>query len=310
MDQVVSALNGPNPRLQHNERERSVIPDFVSLHEHLRLIAISLTQIIPHPDDIRVEDWSKYKGQEYWQEAHNPLFMAASIAGIDTHFSILDDAASWCRPAYEYDQAKDDFVAQYVKEATRFMWTWIALEQLTKNSTRTRNYSQVYAYDDMKNPNFLMPRATGRLVELLKKVCGPSTVDKAYCEVNKPKAIPLIHYQFCRSIRNSLMHDSITDVEPIDGKNTDFVEGNNDFRVVRMRVACRLVVFTIQEILVRYLCKSPAKTEDEDDEGIGSPVDNILPGVELWRALKFIHLTDPRAGAIQLTFPGFGQAGC
>ena len=57
MDQIVSGLNGPNPRLQHNERERSVIPDFVSLHEHLRLLIITifLTQLIPHPDDIRVD---------------------------------------------------------------------------------------------------------------------------------------------------------------------------------------------------------------------------------------------------------------
>ena len=259
-----------------------------------------LIHYVPHPEDINQEQWGHNPGQEYWAEVQNSLFMAASINQIVPHTQILDDAGSWCLPAYEYDVEKEKLVVEYVKEATRFMWTWNSFERivdkLIQGSSKRPYTAKAINYMINSDCDISEKEKLMELVSLLKKACNnnPNIEHKAVSIACKSNSSHLLHIHLCRELRNSMFHEPVSDIEPLDWDRGPSYKAENDDRVMQLRVASRLTLLTIQDILVAYLRHSPMETdrdEDEDEQDFTSQ--GILSGVKAWQALKYIHLKDP-----------------
>lgn len=270
-----------------NERERDIIPEFISIQQHFARLTRFLIGCTPHPEDIHLQEWDNYAGQNYWLGASNPLFIAASISSIDTNIAISDDAASWCRPAYEYDLAKSQLTSQYVQEASLFMWSWISFEQVIdklcidyKDQHRTGKAIRYLS----ETPRFCISGPVSSLFNLLKEISPEEIIQSAMSTAKESDSLEFLHVHLCREVRNSMFHSAVEDVEPEDYDDIDSYDAKNDDRVVRLRVASRLTLLTIQSMLGVYLHQSPAKTDAEDED--------MFAGVELWRVIQCIHLTD------------------
>ena len=270
-----------------NEREWDITPEFVSLQQHFVRLTRFLIRCTPHPEDIHLQEWDHYAGQNYWLGASNPLFIAASINSIDTNIAILDDAASWCRPAYEYDLAKGQLTSQYVQEASRFMWSWISFEQVIDKLCI--DYEEKYRTGKAikylsEAPKFRISGPVNSLFNLLKENSPEEIIQSAISTAKKSDSLEFLHVHLCREVRNAMFHSAVEDVEPEGYDDIDSYDAKNDDRVVRLRVASRLTLLTIQSILGVYLHQSPAKIDAEDED--------MFAGVELWRVVKCTHLTD------------------
>ena len=290
-----------DPKNQHDERERDQVPEFVSLHHHFALLVRFLIEFVPCPEDIGKKEWDRNAGQGYWVGAQNTLHLAASMNRVDMHFGIVDDSFLWCAPAYDYDKSKDRLIAGYVLEVTRFMWAWVSFEHIVdKLNPGDANSRHKRALALMKKDPFGGFHCCGRLNNLLAEVCSPETYQQAFSKANHWSEINRMHYFLCKEIRNSLFHSPTKDIEPTvwgHGERYDIV---NDDRIVRFRIAARLTLLIIQELLISYLRRSPAKTDvDEDVEALVVVRNGILSGCELWRALKYIHFNDPVGAASQ-----------
>ena len=82
-----------------------------------------------------------------------------------------------------------------------------------------------------------------------------------------------------------MTHCSIANIEPDEDHDA------NDERVAQLKIASRLGLLMIQEILVTYLRQSPAITDENEDGEF--TFHEILSGVKLWQAAKVLHLKDP-----------------
>ena len=291
-----------DPERQDNERERSIIPGFVSLQYHLTLLVRFLIEFVPTPEEVEFLEWDRSAGQMYWLEPQNTLFLAASIKQIDTHFGIIDDSSAWCSSAYEYDKAVDELISQYVFEVTRFMWVWMSFEHIVdKLNPGDANSRHRRAMALMQDDRFSLSCDGDRLRDLLGDVCPSETYSEAFTKAKNSNAISRLHYFLCKEIRNSMIHSPPVEIEPGNWDEEDeMYQVENDDRVARFRIATRLVLLIAQEILVLYLRRSPEKTDIDDNAKNNLSRNGILSGVELWRALKFIHLTEPFGAASQL----------
>jgi hypothetical protein len=95
-----------------------------SLNEHCSDLALILNQ-------------TKYKQTYDW------LMIASGIIKVDFTWNRFDKTSQkeWCRPAYEYDLAKENVTNKYINELTVFNYIWSAFESLcdktfTKNQIR------------------------------------------------------------------------------------------------------------------------------------------------------------------------------
>lgn len=291
-----------DPKRQDKERERSIIPGFVSLQHHLTLLVRFLIEYVPTPEDVEFLEWDRRAGQMYWLEPQNTLFLAASIKQIDTHFGIIDDSFAWCSRVYEYDKAVDELISQYVLEATRFMWVWMSFEHIVdKLYPGDENSRHRRAMTLMQDARFSLGCDGDRLRDLLGDVCSLETYSRALSRAKNSNAINRFHYFLCKEIRNSMIHSPPVEIEPGNwDEEEEMYQVENDDRVARFRVATRLVLLIAQEILALYLRRSPEKTNIDDNAKNNLAHNGILSGVELWRALKFIHLTEPFGAASQL----------
>ena len=281
-----------DPRVQHTECEHNVIPKFVSLHQHLVLLTRFVGNYLPHPEDVGQEQWDKYAGQEHWTDVQNTLFLAATINEIVPHSQVLQEDAGWCRLADEYDSAKEELVAYYVREATRFIWSWISFEHVVDklcpglSKHRTDNAAN---YIETSNSRVLDGGTA--LIRILDNICKPSVKEKAYRAATKSNNPKYLHIHYCREMRNFVAHEPVRNIEPLDWGDDAAHRAENDDRVVQLRVASRLALLAIQEILIAYLHQSPAKTDENED---GEEFDSlgIRSEVNLWKALRVIHLRE------------------
>ena len=287
-----SIENRPNSRRQSNESESRIIPNFVSLHRHLTLLTRFFLNYMPHPKDTKNLHWDENLGQEFWSGVSTPLYIAASIEKTDCHIGIVDDTSFiWCRPAYEFDLAKAEVTSRFVEEATRFIWSWISFETVTKKmcpKSGSRHLTDK-AIQYLNSAQHFPLEGTCELVQLLRDICPKQLVEKALSEARKSKTEEYLNIHLFREIRNSMVHTSAHAITPSDAIVEDPDEAVNDDRVVQLRVASRLILLTIQNLVIGYLFQSPLKTMDNED---GEEYDflGIMAGVERWQALKFLHL--------------------
>ena len=290
-NKLSSAEIPPNSRRQCNARECRIIPNYVSLPKHLTLLSRFFLNYMPHPEDSEDVDWDKYRGQKFWNGASTPLYIAASIARTDCYIDIFDNAAFWCRPAYEYDLARSEFTSRFVEEATRLIWSWISFETVTKKLCHELRGNKLTdkAIQYLKSARHSPLEGTGELVNLLREICPEQIVGTALSKARKTETEDYLHIHFFREIRNSLVHSGVHDIAPSDSTIENPDKASNDDRVVQLRVASRLILLTLQNLAIGYLMQSPLKTEDnEDDEGYDYL--GIMSGVEGWQALESLHI--------------------
>lgn len=91
--------------------------DCKPLQEHCSDLALILSQ-------------TKYKQLYDW------LMIASGIKKIDFTWNRFDKTSQkeWCRPAYEYDLAKENVTNSYIYELTIFNYIWSAFEHIAKES--------------------------------------------------------------------------------------------------------------------------------------------------------------------------------
>ena len=289
-----------DPAVQDNEFERSTIPESVSLHYHLTLFSRFLVEYVPTPGEVNDVEWNRIAAQMYWSEPQNTFFLAASIRKVDTHFGIFDDSITWCRPGYEFEKAKDDLISQYMFEATRFMWTWMSLEHVVdKLEPGSESGRHARAVALMQRTRFGGCRETGKLTELLRELTSTEVYSRALFKARSSNVRMLLPFFLCKEIRNAMFHAPIVEIVPTSWGDGDHYNVENDKRVVRIRVAARLVLFIVQEVLIEYLRSSPARTNWDEATEYHVARSGILKDVELWRAIRFIHFTDPYAASRQ-----------
>ncbi len=281
-----------NSSRQFSGCEHRIIPNFISLQEHLTLLTRFFLNYMPHPKDIKDIQWDIYVGQEFWNGVSTPLYIDASINRTECHLGIVDDASLWCRPAYDFDLAKAEITSRFVEEATRFIWSWISFETVTKILCKKSRGKHLMdkAIQYLNSAQHSQLEGTRELVQLLREICPKQLVEKALSEARKTKTENHLNIHLFREIRNSMVHSSVNDIVPSDSIVENPDKAGDDDRVVQLRVASRLILLTIQNLVIDYLLQSPLKTEDnEDDEEYDSF--GIISGVEGWRALKFLHIT-------------------
>ena len=270
---------------QHEELDE--FGELVSLDQHFKLLTRFFCCYTPHPEDIEYLEWDSYRAEDYWNGVSNCFFVAASIDRVETYPGVIDNAGSWCSSAAEYDDRKGDFIAQYVKEATRYMWLWIAFEEISKklcpNNNLEHRTSRVANY--LRNANWVEPGEIKRFCELFVKEGPPSVIKTAMEKAIKSQEHSFLFIHLCREMRNHMTHCSIANIEP------DEDHDENDERVAQLKITSRLGLLMIQEILVTYLRQSPAITEENEDGEF--TFNEILSGVKLWQAAKVLHLKDP-----------------
>lgn len=78
--------------------------------------------------------------QTKFNESYDWLMIASGIKKIDFTWNRFDKTSQkeWCRPAYEYDLAKENVTNSYVNELTIFNYIWSAFECVCK-VTFTKN---------------------------------------------------------------------------------------------------------------------------------------------------------------------------
>lgn len=292
---MVKSRMNPNSTALQNECEWDIIPEFISLQQHFARLTKFLIECTPPPKEVHQQIWNHYAGQDYWLGVSNPLFIAASINSIETNIAILDDAAFWCEPAFEYDLAISQLTSQYVQEASRFMWSWISFEQVIDKlcidyEEKTRTAKAIRYLSEA--PEFRMSGAVKSLFNLLKEISSEDILQGAISAARRSDSLELFHVHLCREVRNSMLHSAVKDVEPEDYDDIDSYDAKNEDRVVGLRVASRLTLLTIQSMLGVYLHQSPAKIDAEDED--------TFAGVELWRVIQCIHLTDQSVEKINL----------
>ena len=261
--------------------------ELVSLDEHFKLLTRFFCCYTPHPEDIEYLEWDSYCAGDYWTGVSNCLFVAASIARVETYPGIIGNAGDWCRPAAEYDERQGDFIARYVKEVTRYMWLWIAFEEISNklcsNNNLTHRTNRVVNY--LRNANWVQPSEIKRLCELFVKKGPPSIIETAREKAIRSRELSFLFIHLCREMRNHMTHCSVDNIEPDEDHDA------NDERVEQLKIISRLGLLMIQEILVTYLRQSPAITEEKEDGEF--TFHEILSGVKLWQAAKVLHLRDP-----------------
>ena len=214
---------------QHEELDE--FGELVSLDQHFKLLTRFFCCYTPHPEDIEYLEWDSYRAEDYWNGVSNCFFVAASIDRVETYPGVIDNAGSWCSSAAEYDERKGNFIAQYVKEATRYMWLWLAFEEINKklcsNNKSIHPTNRVDNY--LHNANWVEPSEIKKFCELFVKEGPPSVIEKAIEKVRKSREHSFLFIHLCREMRNHMTHCSVANIEPDEDHDA------NDERVAQLR---------------------------------------------------------------------------
>lgn len=290
-----------NPTLEEiitdsDEDERG----FIDLSEHFLRISRLL-----YSEAVAEAAWQMKKNRQIAEESWlggvaEPLHIAGSIESIGVTPSALNpETAGWCNAGAEYDDALSEITAAYLRELTRFMWAWIALEKLAsslceKKGTRTERVIQFLK----QSPNVLWEEAKslgkGAFSLLDPRICVHTKFstfplrlfdEKIYNRIGglllKERNADFWHIHICREVRNELFHaHSVTLSPPED------YEIFKDPRVRLPKTLCRITLLIIQSVLYTCFYNSKCLTDDHlDSEG-------VLPNIPLHIAIRRIHIAD------------------
>ena len=239
--------------------------------------------------------------EENWSEGiAGPLHIAGSIESVDVTPSALNpETAGWCDTGAQYDDALSEITAAYLKEVTRFMWAWIALEKLASSLCGNKGSRTERVIQFLKqSPNVLWEEAKslgkGAFSLLDPRICVHTEFGEFFPRLfdqkihNRIGALLLKeqnadfwHIHICREVRNELFHaHSVTLSPPED------YEIFEDPRVRLPKTLCRITLLVIQSVLYTYFYNSKCLTENHLD------LKGVLPNVPLHIAMRRIHIAD------------------
>lgn len=277
-------------------RETQNLTEFVPLPEHSARICRFLYRDASYFDESGIEVDEPHSTDDFWENIAEPLRIAASIKVIDTEIEIIGPGDSaMCSQAWEYESKLADLTSLYTTEITRFMWVWIAFEELSNricNGLVGRGVTG-RAIHYIKTDIFTLNLSGLKRVEKLAlKLCSEEVFQAASKAAKNSKTEDYMFIHLCREARNDFFHSHNVSLEPDDYGEND-LSLNNDHRVTYPSTLSRLTLFSLQLILMVYFKKSDLKTGWFMDS-IGVP-----QNLALRDALQFIHLSD-QSGANQL----------
>jgi hypothetical protein len=242
------------------------------------------------------EERDHHQAEEFWGGIAAPLHIGGSIKAIEvTPAALNPDASMMCSHAWDFDLALSELTALHVKELTRFMWAWIALEKLVDlvcfgPGSRTQKLTAFLTTGDAA-ATFLVTRT---LTHHAFALAGKSIRQSTRSAIKKSGASGLEHIHLCREARNALFHSHSVNLEPDDwGPDTTY-RPEDDHRVVFPRILCRLTLLTIQSALFTHFRDSTYLT------GQLMQMDGVPRGVPLPDAVRGLHLAEVGRGDGQL----------
>jgi len=238
-------------------------------------------------------DRDHHSAEEYWGGVAEPLHIAGSIESISITPAALDPGSGMmCSTAWEYDVAVSDLTAIYLKELTRFMWCWIALEKIADlicgtQGSRSRRIINFLDQQYKVSLDWEEVRDISAEAQSLTPTDLRRRLDSALKKDPNPTYFPI---HLCREARNDIFHAHSTDLFP-----DDETPPHDDGRVRFPRLLCRLTLLIIQQVFTVYYKDSEYKT------GQLMPSQGIPSGIFLRQAARNLHFTEVDIRARQMS---------
>ena len=223
-----------------------------------------------------------HAAEEFWEGVAKPLHIAGGIESIIVTPSALDPLSGpMCSTAWKYHVTLSEFMAAYLREITRFMWAWIALEKLADTlcvpgGGRTERVIRFLKQSDSsawKEAKLFGMEACYLLDQEVR-----SRIEKFLAKNHDDIKFAYIH--ICREARNELFHAHNVELYP----SEDFGVAD-DPRIKLPQLLCRITLIVIQSILHAYFRRSTYPT------GELMTSYGVLQGVPLPKAVRHIHFT-------------------
>ena len=259
--------------------------EFVDLSEHFLRISRFLYLDATIDAEERLEGRDHQAAEEFWQGIAEPLHIAGSIESINVTPAALDPGSGMmCSTAWEHDLALSELTAAYLREITRFMWSWIALEKLSDCLCGNKGGRTERIISFLKNsPGSVWGEAKslGETALCLLDTVDPMVRRRIGTVLAKERDINFSHIHICREARNELFHAHRVELYP-----SEDVGIPDDPRIKLPQTLCRITLIIIQSVLHAYVYRSTYPTgELMTSEGVPQ-------GVALPVAVRNIHFVE------------------
>lgn len=256
--------------------------EFVDISEHFLRISRFLYLDATIEAEQQLGERDHYAAGEFWQGIAEPLHIAGSIENINvTPAALNPDSGMMCSTAWEHDLALSELTAAYLREITRFMWAWIALEKLADCLCSGKGGRTKRIIDFLKpSPESIWNEAK-TLGVIALNLLDPTVRRQIEAILAKQRDIDFAHIHICREARNELFHAHSVDLFP----SEDF-DVSDDPRIKLPQILCRITLVVIQSVLHAYFYRSTYRT------GELMTSDGVLQGAPLPIALRNIHCAE------------------
>ena len=232
-------------------------------------------------------------GDRDWDAVAAPLQFAASMFGIRTDTTFVDDtdSGSYCSSAADFDEAQSQLMSVYVEEVTKFVWVWMALEMAIDTLCVSSRWDRIgAAVKFIRDKGARIPFVGLSEAEQETYVKAPTVTRDALSRHTKAlgQEVPreLFFLYLCREGRNYLVHGNAGMLVPDDWdpNSTDWCKG--DDRVVWARSLRRLGLFGLQSLLYAAFHDSTHRTST------AMTSEGVPEGVLVHEALRVLHLNE------------------
>ena len=211
-----------------------------------------------------------------------PLRIGGSVEKVIISSNIIDPlSGAMCSSAADYDNAVAAATESYVSAVTRFMWSWIAFENLSKfcchGSHRMSSANKVIEYiKNGKGTNIVGVESVYHKAIELSSEQIKKNLSKL---VKRSGSEKFLYIHLCRETRNEFVHAHqhvVRHPEEEDGNDAN----------IYYDCLTRLVLFAIQAALAVYF-------HDNDDlTGSIMESEGIPANLKLSTAIKKLHLVE------------------
>lgn len=259
--------------------------ELVDLSEHFLRISRFLYLDATIDAEERLEGRDHLAAEEFWQGIAEPLHIAGSIESVNVTPAALDPSSGMmCSSAWEHDLAVSELTAAYLREITRFMWSWIALEKISDRLCGNKGGRTERIISFLNNsPDSIWgeARSLGETALCLLDTVDPTVRRRIDSVLAKEDDDSFSHIHICREARNELFHAHRVELYP-----SDEVELFDDPRVKLPQTLCRITLIIIQSVLHAHFYHSTYPT------GELMASDGVPQGVALPVAVRNIHFDE------------------
>ncbi|WP_419589523.1 hypothetical protein [Thiolapillus sp.] len=266
-----------------------VATEIVPLSEHFARLCRFLYCDSTIIEKSGVESNEPYDTQEFWEIIAEPLRIGGSIESTQVTTEFIEPGGSlMCSQAWDYECALSDITSLYTLEMTRFMWAWIAFENLSRRCCSDYEgkgpSGKVIEYLKTKSNNSEL-KGLAIIYAEAKSLVSDKILQTVTRAANCTDSSKYHYIHLCREIRNELFHSHKTCIEPYFDEN-DNTTLEDDPRIILLKTLSHLTLLSIQTILHAYFRYSDTKT------GWLMTSQGIPNGIKLQRALEVLHLTE------------------